>query len=322
MCRRGGCWDGRFGQGRRGGSDAAGGAEGQPPIGGMVRDPREIKVNPSLVRYLRERLSAAVIRRLVAIGVLRPRKANGELGPRSWKGLFAFLATIFVVVFVWTSIHIVQPGTVAVPVTLGHPGKPLDAGLHLTLPFTTAYSMSTRTQNYTMSSGREPRARRAPPTLRCRCWARRRRGHGQRDRALPPRPLESHRSCSAPRHQLFELDRAPGRPQLRARRLHVLRRRDRRDLGLERRRGQRRQVHEGQARRHGLLLQDFQLKQVTLDPNMRGPVTRRSPRSRPISSSCSMWPPPGSRPTSPASRRSRLPTRSRSWRAAASPRPS
>ena len=56
------------------------------------------------------------------------------------------------ILFVWTSIHIVQPGTVAVPVTFGHAGKPLKAGFHITLPFTTAYSMSTRTQNYTMSS--------------------------------------------------------------------------------------------------------------------------------------------------------------------------
>jgi prohibitin 1 len=124
----------------------------QPPIGGMVRDPREVKTNPSLTRFLRERMSAAFVASLVAIGVLRPRTATGELGPRSWMGLFRFLATIFVVVFVWTSIHIVQPGTVAVPVTFGHAGKPLKAGLHITLPFTSAYSMSTRTQNYTMSS--------------------------------------------------------------------------------------------------------------------------------------------------------------------------
>jgi regulator of protease activity HflC (stomatin/prohibitin superfamily) len=46
----------------------------------------------------------------------------------------------------------VQPGTVAVPVTFGHAGKPLKAGPHITWPFTSAYSMSTRTQNYTMSS--------------------------------------------------------------------------------------------------------------------------------------------------------------------------
>jgi regulator of protease activity HflC (stomatin/prohibitin superfamily) len=124
----------------------------QQPIGGMVRDPREVKTNPSLTRFLRDRMSAALIAGLVGIGVLRPRTPSGELGPRHWKGLFGFVASVFVVVFIWTSIHIVQPGTVAVPVTFGHAGKPLKAGPHLTWPFTTAYSMSTRTQNYTMSS--------------------------------------------------------------------------------------------------------------------------------------------------------------------------
>src|SRR5439155_1708384 len=55
-------------------------------------------------------------------------------------------------IIIWTSVHVVQPGNVAVPVTFGHAGEPLDPGLHITLPFTSAYSMSTRTQNYTMSS--------------------------------------------------------------------------------------------------------------------------------------------------------------------------
>jgi regulator of protease activity HflC (stomatin/prohibitin superfamily) len=135
-----------------GGSTPSARPSAQAPIGGMVRDPREVKTNPSLTRFLRERMSAAVVGGLVSIGILRPRNASGELGPRSWRGLFTFLASVFAIVFVWTSVHIVQPGTVAVPVTFGHPGKPLDAGLHITLPFTTAYSMSTRTQNYTMTS--------------------------------------------------------------------------------------------------------------------------------------------------------------------------
>jgi len=131
---------------------AAAQTSSQMPIGGMVRDPREVKTNPSLTRFLRERLSTAFVGALVKIGVLRPRTATGELGPRSWKGLFAFLGTIFAIIFVWTSVHVVQPGNVAVPVTFGHAGAPLDSGLHITLPFTTAYSLSTRTQNYTMSS--------------------------------------------------------------------------------------------------------------------------------------------------------------------------
>jgi regulator of protease activity HflC (stomatin/prohibitin superfamily) len=132
----------------------ASGSAGRPqmPIGGMVRDPREVKTNPTLTKFLRERMTAGIIGSLVAIGVLRPRNPSGELGPRSWKGLSAFLGAIFAIVFVWTSVHIVQPGSVAVPVTFGHSGKPLSAGFHITLPFTTAYSINTRTQNYTMTS--------------------------------------------------------------------------------------------------------------------------------------------------------------------------
>jgi len=124
----------------------------QKPIGGLVIDPREVKTNPSLTKYLRERIGTGIIGALVAIGVMRPRNADGSLGPRHWKGLFAFLGTILAVIIVWTSLHVVQPGNVAVPVTFGHSGKPLDPGLHITLPFTTTYSMSTRTQNYTMST--------------------------------------------------------------------------------------------------------------------------------------------------------------------------
>jgi prohibitin 1 len=46
----------------------------------------------------------------------------------------------------------VKPGTVGVPVTLGHSGAPLSSGFHITLPLTTVYTMNVRTQNYTMSS--------------------------------------------------------------------------------------------------------------------------------------------------------------------------
>ena len=124
----------------------------QQPIGGMVRDPREVKTNPSLTRFLRERMSAAFVSGLVSIGVLRPRTPSATSARVAGRALFAFLGAIFAIVFVWTSVHVVQPGTVAVPVTFGDSGKPLTPGFHITLPFTTAYSMSTRTQNYTMSS--------------------------------------------------------------------------------------------------------------------------------------------------------------------------
>src|SRR5262249_28445185 len=50
---------------------------------------------------------------------------------------------------------IVKPGTTGVPVTLGHAGAPLSAGFHITLPLTTIATMNVRTQNYTMSSLKE-----------------------------------------------------------------------------------------------------------------------------------------------------------------------
>jgi regulator of protease activity HflC (stomatin/prohibitin superfamily) len=136
----------------KGGGPSSTGAPSQPPIGGLVVDPKDIKTNPSLTKFLRERISGAFVSGLVAIGILRPRRADGELGPRHWMGLFLFIATIFAVIIIWTSVHIVQPGNVAVPVTFGHAGEPLEPGIHITLPFTNAYSMSTRTQNYTMSA--------------------------------------------------------------------------------------------------------------------------------------------------------------------------
>jgi regulator of protease activity HflC (stomatin/prohibitin superfamily) len=124
------------------------------PIGGMVRDPRDrdVKTGPSLTAFLRDRLSTGISAALVTVGLKRPRNPDGTLGPRSWKRLGIFLGTILAVAFVWTSIHVVQPGNVAVPVTLGHSGDPIGPGFHITLPFTTTYSMSVRVQNYTMTS--------------------------------------------------------------------------------------------------------------------------------------------------------------------------
>jgi regulator of protease activity HflC (stomatin/prohibitin superfamily) len=120
----------------------------------MVSDPKdtaEVKTGPSLTKFLREQTISGITGALVFIGVRRPRNPDGTLGPRSWKRLFAFLGTVFAIFFVWTSVHIVQPGTVAVPVTLGHAGDPIGPGFHITLPFTTTYAMPVRVQNYTMS---------------------------------------------------------------------------------------------------------------------------------------------------------------------------
>jgi prohibitin 1 len=127
-------------------------ARSQHPIGGVVRDRRETKTAPTFGRYVFRQIGAGVTAVLITVGVMRPRNPDGSLGPRSWKRLATSIAVVLAVAFVWTSVHIVKPGTVAVPVTLGHAGKPLGAGFHITLPFTTTYGMSVRTQNYTMSS--------------------------------------------------------------------------------------------------------------------------------------------------------------------------
>ena len=140
-------------------SDATEAPKPQPrqtraPIGGMVRDPRDrdVKTGPSLTAYLRDRVIVGIEALLVGVGLKRPRNADGTLGPRSWKRLGISIGTLVAVVFVWTSIHIVPPGNVAVPVTLGHSEAPIGPGFHITLPFTTTYNLSVRTQNYTMSS--------------------------------------------------------------------------------------------------------------------------------------------------------------------------
>lgn len=59
---------------------------------------------------------------------------------------------IAVVLFLWTSVHIVPPGTRAIPVTLGRPGGSLGPGLRITLPFTVTRNVSVRTESYTMSA--------------------------------------------------------------------------------------------------------------------------------------------------------------------------
>ncbi len=124
----------------------------QRPIGALVSERREPKTAPSFGRFIFRQIGAGITAVLVTLGVMRPRNPDGTLGPRSWKRLGTSIAIVFAIVFVWTSIHIVKPGTVAVPVTLGHASKPLSSGFHITLPFTTTYSMSIRTQNYTMSA--------------------------------------------------------------------------------------------------------------------------------------------------------------------------
>ena len=127
----------------------------QRPIGAVVRDPHSTKQNPSLVRYVLGKIGEGLTAIFVTLGIMRPRNPDGTLGKRSWKRLGTTIGVLIAIVFIWTSVHIVKPGTVGVPVTLGHAGAPMSAGFHITLPLTTVYSMNVRTQNYTMSSLKE-----------------------------------------------------------------------------------------------------------------------------------------------------------------------
>lgn len=106
----------------------------------------------SRIRFRGNGFRGFVTAAAVWAGLVRPRLADGTKGPRHWKGAGALAALAFLVVFIWTSVHIVPPGNRAVPVTLGHPGDELSPGIHVTLPFTLTRNMSVRTEQYTMSA--------------------------------------------------------------------------------------------------------------------------------------------------------------------------
>jgi regulator of protease activity HflC (stomatin/prohibitin superfamily) len=88
----------------------------------------------------------------VATGVRRRRLDDGTLAPRAWGRLGATFGGLLLLLVVWTSVHVVPAGSVAGPVTLGRAGSPIGPGVHITLPFTQARTMSVRTQQYTMSA--------------------------------------------------------------------------------------------------------------------------------------------------------------------------
>jgi regulator of protease activity HflC (stomatin/prohibitin superfamily) len=100
----------------------------------------------------RTRLTRALVATLTFIGVQRPRREDGTLGPRSWKRLLLSIGTVLVLWLLATMVHIVQAGNVGVPVTLGRAGDPVGPGLHISLPFTSMKQMSTRTTAYTMAA--------------------------------------------------------------------------------------------------------------------------------------------------------------------------
>jgi regulator of protease activity HflC (stomatin/prohibitin superfamily) len=89
---------------------------------------------------------------LELVGLRRPRDDDGTLGPRPWRRLGTVFGGLLLAYLLSTMIHVVPAGSVGVPVTLGAAGDPLDAGFHLTLPFTRVQLLSARTTSYTMAA--------------------------------------------------------------------------------------------------------------------------------------------------------------------------
>lgn len=89
---------------------------------------------------------------LVAVGLRRARRADGSLAPRRTRRLLGILSAAFTFWLLGSVIAVVPAGSVGVPVTLGHAGTGLDQGIHLTWPFTEVKPISIRTTAYTMAA--------------------------------------------------------------------------------------------------------------------------------------------------------------------------
>jgi regulator of protease activity HflC (stomatin/prohibitin superfamily) len=105
------------------------------------------------VRYTASRIGSAAANATEAIGLKRKRRDDGTLEPRHWRPLAVTVGVGAFALLAWSSVHVVAPGNVGIPVRMGRTGRPLRPGLHVTWPLTSVQQMSSRTQNYTMSSG-------------------------------------------------------------------------------------------------------------------------------------------------------------------------
>jgi regulator of protease activity HflC (stomatin/prohibitin superfamily) len=122
------------------------------PVGAVLSDPRNGPIAMPARTRLWQSFWAKVTEFCVFLGLARKKNPDGTYERREWRHLGITTASVVVIIFLWTSVHVVAPGNVAIPVTFGHEHKPIGPGIHVTLPLTVTYNMSTRTQAYTMTS--------------------------------------------------------------------------------------------------------------------------------------------------------------------------
>jgi prohibitin 1 len=93
---------------------------------------------------------------LVAVGIRRPVNDDGTPGKRHLGRLVAIIAIPVGLWLLSTMVAVVPAGSEGVPVTLGHAGGALGQGVHVTWPLTTVKNISTRTTAYTMAATTAP----------------------------------------------------------------------------------------------------------------------------------------------------------------------
>jgi hypothetical protein len=237
-------------------------ARPQQPIGGMVRDPREVKTNPSLTRFLRERMSAALVSGLVSIGVLRPTP-SGELGPAT-EGSAALVAGSSPSCSCGM-VHIVPEPWL--PVTLGDLASRWSR-LYITPRSPPVCDVDAHV-NYTMSLAGRRLAEEPDDPSPCSVVTRER--QRQRDSALPARPEAGDR-CVPHAGRNYQTQIRPS-AQLHPHRLHALRRRHAATSAWDK-------VEDDVTKcmkqsRPAAALQDFQMREVTLASSIRAAVNAK-----------------------------------------------
>jgi regulator of protease activity HflC (stomatin/prohibitin superfamily) len=91
---------------------------------------------------------------LEVAGIWRKVNPDGTYAPRPWKRMIIVYGGAVVIFLIITMGHIVPAGSVSVPLQFGKAGEAFTPGFHVTAPWPIVQmqDMSTQTQNYTMSA--------------------------------------------------------------------------------------------------------------------------------------------------------------------------